>query len=74
MDQELQASVTEELLSDPGIEAGQITVTASGGAVKLSGEVASLPARLAARRSAMRVPGVKAIADEMTVRSPDPTG
>ncbi|GIH07824.1 tri-BON domain-containing protein [Rhizocola hellebori] len=73
-DQDIQANVTEELLYDPSCQGGHLKVTSEGGAVKLSGEVASLREKLAAKRSAMRVRGVKAISDEMTVRSPGVSG
>ncbi len=73
-DQEIQTNVTEELRYDPSCEAGHIEVTANGGTVKLSGEVANLRERNAAKRSAMRVRGVTAISDQMTVRSSGATG
>lgn len=73
-DQDIQANVLEELKYDPSCETGQIKVTADGGTVKLSGEVTSYRHRLAAKRSAMRVRGVKAISDELTVRGPASVG
>jgi osmotically-inducible protein OsmY len=73
-DQQIQANVTEELQYDPSCEAAHINVTANGGTVRLAGEVASLREKLAAKRSAMRVRGVNAISDEMTVRSPGAIG
>jgi len=73
-DQDIQANVFEELKYDPSCDAGQIKVTADGGTVKLSGEVASFRQRLAAKGSAMRVRGVKAISDELTVRGPASIG
>jgi osmotically-inducible protein OsmY len=73
-DQDIQANVFEELKYDPSCDAGQIKVTADSGIVKLTGEVASFRQKLAAKRSAMRVRGVKAISDELTVRGPDTMG
>ncbi|GIH02822.1 hypothetical protein Rhe02_08890 [Rhizocola hellebori] len=73
-DQDIQANVREELQYDPSCQARHLTVTSQGGTVKLSGEVTSLHDKLAAKRSAMRVRGVKAISDEMTVRSPGVSG
>jgi len=73
-DQDIQANVFEELKYDPSCDARQIKVTADGGTVKLSGEVTSYRHRLAAKRSAKRVRGVKAISDEMTVRGPASIG
>jgi len=66
-DQDIQANVSEELLYTPSIDR-HIGVAVNGGAVTLSGEVGSLPERLAAKRAAMRVSGVKAVADELQVR------
>jgi len=73
-DQDIQTNVTEELKYDPSCDARQIKVTADGGTVKLSGEVPSFRQRLAAKRSAMRVKGVKAITDELTVPGPASIG
>jgi osmotically-inducible protein OsmY len=73
-DQDIQANVFEELKYDPSCDAGKIKVTADSGTVRLSGEVASFRQRLAAKRSAMRVRGVKAITDELTVRGQDTIG
>jgi osmotically-inducible protein OsmY len=69
-DQELQTQIIDEMCYDPGIGASQITVSVSYGAVTLSGEVANLAQKLTANRLAMRIRGVKAVADEMTVRNP----
>lgn len=73
-DQEIQANVAEEILYDPSCEAAPIKVIAKDGAVRLSGEVANLREKIAAKRSAMRVRGVKGVTDEMTVRSPGAIG
>lgn len=67
-DKELQTNVAEELLYDPSIDAAHLGVSANDGAVTLSGEVGSLPERHAAKRAAMRIWGVTAVADDMAVR------
>jgi osmotically-inducible protein OsmY len=72
-DQQLQTTIIKELRYDPGIDAARITVSVGNGAVTLSGEVANLSEKLAANRSAMRIRGVTAVADEMTVRNPGNT-
>lgn len=72
-DQDIQANVSEELLYTPSIDT-HVGVAVNGGAVTLSGEVGSLPERIAAKRAAMRVSGVKAVADEMVVRTPGTSG
>ncbi|WP_020520423.1 BON domain-containing protein [Catelliglobosispora koreensis] len=66
-DQDLHDAITEELHYDPRVDAANITVQVNDGAVRLSGEVASLPQKLAASRSVMRVRGVRAVAETMTV-------
>jgi len=68
-DKELQTTVTEELLYTPSIDATGVQVQARDGTVTLSGEVASLPERLAAERAAMRVRGVKAVQDKLVVHT-----
>lgn len=73
-DQELQSFVTEELQYDPSIKADGLTVSAKSGTVRLSGQTRSLSEKLSAKRCAMRVRGVSAIVDEMTVRDPGTTG
>jgi osmotically-inducible protein OsmY len=73
-DQDIQANVSEELLYTPSIDTN-VRVAVNGGAVTLSGEVGSLPERLAATRAAMRVSGVKAVADdELRVCAPGTSG
>jgi osmotically-inducible protein OsmY len=72
-DQDLRASVSEELQYTSSVDA-PVEVSVSGGAVTLSGEVRSVPEQLAAKRAAMLVTGVKAVADEMVVRTPGTSG
>ena len=72
-DQDIQANVSEELRHTPGLDT-QVGVAVNRGAVTLSGEVGSLPERVAAKRAAMRVSGVKAVADELRVRGPGTPG
>ncbi len=73
-DKELQASVAEELSYNPSVDAAHLVVSANDGVVTLSGDVTSLPERHAAKRAAMRVSGVKALADDMVVRNPGASG
>lgn len=72
-DQDIQAGVSEQLQHTPSVGA-PVEVSVSGGAVTLSGEVRSPPEQLAAKRAAMRVAGVKAVADETVVRTPGTSG
>jgi osmotically-inducible protein OsmY len=69
-DQELKSTVTEELQYLPNLDATGVAVLVDNGMVTLSGEVASLPERHAATHAAMRIEGVKRVADKMVVRTP----
>jgi osmotically-inducible protein OsmY len=73
-DKELQTNVINELSFNPSIDAAHLGVAANGGVVTLSGDVGSLPERHAAKRAALRVSGVKAVADNMMVRDPSMAG
>jgi osmotically-inducible protein OsmY len=68
-DQDIQATVSEELTYTPSIDT-HVGVTVNGGTVTLSGDVGSSSERIAATRAAMRVSGVRAVADELHVRAP----
>ncbi len=69
-DKDLQTAVIDELTFNPGIDAAHLVVLANNGVVTLSGDVASLPEWHAAKRAALRVAGVKALAEDMVVRDP----
>jgi osmotically-inducible protein OsmY len=73
-DKDLQTAVIDELTFNPGIDAAHLVVLANSGVVTLSGEVASLPEWHAAKRAALRVAGVKALAEDMVVRAPGASG
>jgi osmotically-inducible protein OsmY len=73
-DKDLQTTVTEELSYNPSVDPTHLVVLANDGVVTLSGDVASLPQRHAARRAALRVWGVTAVADDMVVRDPGASG
>src|SRR2546429_2598817 len=73
-DKELQTNITDELAYNPSVDAARLSVSAHEGVVTLSGEVGSLPERHAAKRAAMRVWGVKAVADDINVRDPGTAG
>jgi osmotically-inducible protein OsmY len=73
-DKELQTNVTNELLFNPSIDAAHLGVLVNDGVVTLSGDVGSLPERHAAKRSALRVSGIKAVADNMMVRDQGTSG
>jgi osmotically-inducible protein OsmY len=73
-DRELLADVGDALLCTPDVDTARVGVSVRGGAVTLFGEVGSMIDRLATKRAAMRVSGVKAIADQMVVRDPGTLG
>lgn len=67
---QLQKDVIEELRWDISTRDCEIGVAAKDGVVTLSGEVSSYSKKLAAERAAERVSGVRAIAEELTVKLP----
>jgi osmotically-inducible protein OsmY len=70
----VQTNVIDELSYNPSIDATHLDVAVNNGEVTLSGEAGSLPERHAAKRAAMRVRGVKSVADQVTVRAPGTPG
>jgi osmotically-inducible protein OsmY len=67
-DADLQLNVLAELAWDTRVGPNEIGVIVKDGVVTLTGWVDSYPKRLAAREAALRVDGVKAVADEIEVR------
>jgi osmotically-inducible protein OsmY len=67
-DTELKGAVNEELAWTAGLNSANIGVAADDGAVTLSGEVESYPEKLRAEHAMLRVAGVTAFANEITVR------
>jgi osmotically-inducible protein OsmY len=68
LDTDLKEAVVAELSWLPYLNDTKIGVAVNDGAVMLSGEVDSYPEKLQAEHAAMRVRGVTAIAEELTVR------
>jgi osmotically-inducible protein OsmY len=68
-DADVRRAVLEELERTPGVDAEHIGVSVRGGTVTLAGEPASAAEAAAARKAALRVRGVTAIADELRVRA-----
>ena len=66
----LKSAVEAELAWEPSVAAGQIGVTARDGVVTLSGQVARFGDKQAAQTAALRVKGVRAIAEEIEVKLP----
>ena len=67
-DSQLQKDVMDEIRWEPSTTAAQIGVTAAKGVVTLTGTVATYAEKGAVERAAQRVEGVKAIAEEVTVK------
>jgi len=69
-DKELKQDVEDELDWEPRVNAAHIGVAVTNGVVALSGHVPSYAEKYAAERTAKRVYGVNAIADELEVKLP----
>jgi osmotically-inducible protein OsmY len=65
---ELQLSVTEELIWDPKVDSNAIAVSAEEGVVTLRGTVGSLREKREAKKDAERVYGVKHVKNELDVK------
>ncbi len=70
-DKTLRDAVMAELEWEPSIDAKHIGVTVADGVVTLTGHVGSYTERVKAEKTAKRVKGVRAIAEEIEVRFPD---
>jgi osmotically-inducible protein OsmY len=68
---ELQRTVTEELIWDPKVDSNAIAVSAEEGVVTLRGTVGSLREKREAKKDAERVYGVKRVRNELDVRIMD---
>lgn len=66
----LQQDVMDELDWEPSVNAADIGVTVKDGVVTLTGHVPSYAEKRAAEQAALRVSGVKAVAEEVEVRLP----
>lgn len=69
-DEKIKKSVFEELTWEPSVVAAHIGVAADNGVVTLSGHVETYAQKHAAETAALRVKGVKAVAEEIEVRLP----
>ena len=68
-DHELKTAIVEELAWTPSVNADRVGVSVNEGAVILAGQVRTYVEKQNAIRAAMRVRGVTAVADELTVAS-----
>jgi osmotically-inducible protein OsmY len=69
-DLQLQRDVLDELKFEPSIREAEIGVSAKDGVVTLTGSVDSYAEKFSAERTAERVGGVKALADDLKVKLP----
>jgi osmotically-inducible protein OsmY len=67
-DTQIQRDVVEELRWDPQTSTAELGVAVKDGVATLSGAVRSYAQKLAAERAAERVAGVRAIAEDLTVK------
>ena len=65
----VKQNIIDELEFEPSIDAAGIGVAVRSGIVTLTGSVGSYAQKVAAEQAVMRVKGVKAIAEELTVRA-----
>ncbi|QNK80286.1 BON domain-containing protein [Nakamurella sp. PAMC28650] len=68
-DTDLKNAVVIELSWLPSIDSSHIGVTADDGAITLTGQVHSYPEKVAAGKAALRVKGVHALAQEISVHT-----
>ena len=69
-DQDLRQAVLDELECEPSLESNAIGVAVENGVATLNGRVGSFTQKLAAERAAQRVPGIKAVAEEIEIEIP----
>jgi osmotically-inducible protein OsmY len=69
-DEQIQHDVLEELNWDARVQPNEIGVAVKDGIVTLTGWVDSFTKKWAAEEAALRVPGVKAVANDIEVRLP----
>lgn len=70
-DTELQRDVSEELKWDPRIIDDEIGISVRSGVVTLTGSVPSFAQKLAAVEAVERVAGVRAVAQELSIKASD---
>ena len=67
-DLQLKQDIEAELRFDPKVNAAQIGVSVDKGAVSLFGAVDTYPEKWAAEKATKRVGGVRAVAQDLTVK------
>ena len=69
-DLQIEDDVGEELATDPEVVGAAVSVHVGAGIARLSGTTPTYAARIAARRAAERIAGVRAILDDVLVEPP----
>ena len=69
-DADVKADVEEELDWTPGVDVDAIGVAVEDGVVTLTGQVGNHTERIQAAKAALRVAGVRGLAEELDIRSP----
>lgn len=69
-DNDIQSDVIDEYVWDPEVEASDIGVEVDQGVVTLTGTVDRYSIKLAAEKAAQRVDSVRAVANDIAVRTP----
>ena len=67
-DNDIQTDVLDEFVWDPEVAAPDVGVQAHDGVVTLTGAIDSYTIKLAAEKAAQRVDGVRAVANDLTIR------
>lgn len=68
-DNDIQQDVLDEFVWDPEVQAADVGVEVDDGVVTLTGTVDSYIEKLAAERAAQRVAGVRAVANNLSIRT-----
>ncbi len=71
-DIELRDDVLDELRWEPAVNAAEIGVAVKDGVVTLTGSVDYYPQKLGSERAALRVSGVRALANGVKIKLPGP--
>lgn len=69
-DNDIQSDIIDEYVWDPAVDAPDVGVQVHDGVVTLTGAVDSYTIKLAAEKAAQRVDGVRAVANDLTIRGP----
>jgi osmotically-inducible protein OsmY len=70
VDNAIQQDILDEFAWDPEVEASDVGVEVDDGVVTLTGTVDSYAVKMAAEEAAQRVDGVRAVANDLSVRGP----